>query len=809
MTMTNLQHSAIGFFVATVLWASVATVQAATWGGGSGDWDTDNWSLTGTDRWPGSAEYPAESIRINAVGNTVTVGNGDVIATSGTFYFDNGTLVVEGNGSLSFAKQRDWEDTATLIVRDTASVTNTGGVQSPDGKTIVLVGPDAGDNPSVKLTLTQLDITQSNGTFTGGGMAASTLNLNGGVFNKTGGVSADVTGNSSTLNVQGGTWNSDSSFMIDQQNANQDFLFTLSSGAVNISGDLIMDTRVGDVTQDRIVTISGGAFDVSGNLAFNKGNGNLANKDFAVVGSDATSITIGGIDASSAVINSAEFIFTPDAGGATPVTLDTTTGPDFSKFTLTLNNFSAAWGSPMSDIELFDIVGATAATPFLNLAEGASVTLNDGSTDHDFTLTYTGDDGNDIVLEAVTAGGPAAIELSADTIAEHATIGTAIGNLGMLNTNGTFTYSLPVYGDNAFFDLTGTDNSNLVTDAIFDYETDSTYDIRVVATKGADTVTNDVEITISNASDPAVALSSQDVDEDESVGTVVGTISTANPIGPYTYAYSFGGGTDDASFTIDGSNLKTAEVFDDSVKDSYAIKVVSTIQEAGVSGDGPGAGPFTNDFTVTVNNTDPAGVIQIDFGRDNQSPKIGFVSGGNWNTIHTDPHAEADAAVGDMYELKATNGPPSGITIGSWTGSFSSTSSNNQDGDSFTGTNFAAPGYDVLWAASAGASVGFTLSGFDAADTVAIRLAAAAGAGGDPNVADFMIAGSFGGDNLGDDFDVLANAQAASGAGTELTWHLIGSTSYTFVMDTATGNGGINGMIITVAPPRPTIFQFQ
>jgi len=207
-------------------------------------------------------------------------------------------------------------------------------------------------------------------------------------------------------------------------------------------------------------------------------------------------------------------------------------------------------------------------------------------------------------------------------------------------------------------------------------------------------------------------------------------------------------------------------------------------------------------------------VIRVDFGDDNQAPKVGFVDGGTWNTIVQsagDPNADAYVGQSPDYEMKDTNTNNTGITIGSYTGTWNSTSANNQDGQSFTGTDFgAAVGHDVLFAANAGDAVGFTLNGFNPGDTVSIRLAAAAGAGGDPNVADFTFAGSFGDSNLGDDFDVLANSAAASGAGVELTWTLSGSTSYAFVMDTDTGRGGINGMILTVTPaPRGLTFVIR
>ena len=612
-----------------------------------------------------------------------------------------------------------------------------------------------------------------------------------------GGTAGTVTATDLDALTTGGTWSLNgtrgANYTIeDDTGGDGDKAFRCDDASGGDGGSLDFAT----LTLDSPVSISGGnQLTVTLEIAARRTGGGKTHDIKLLDGTDTSAVSFSWWNSGEVRINGTD----PGAKVGPPLSVDPWDSTHARNYllTITFNGDGTLDGSfgprTFSGVSVLNSVTSIAK---LRLESGGSSTAAKGTH------------WNDIVLEAVIAGEPA-IELSADTVTEHTTIGAFIGSLSMLNTNGTFTYSLPNGAlDNALFALTGTDNSNLVTDAIFDYETDSAYDIRVVATKGTDTVTNDFEITIANALDPAVALSSQDVDEGEPIGTVVGSLSTTNPVGAYTYAYSFGGGADDGSFTIDGTDLRTAEIFDDSVKNSYAIKLVSTIQEGGVSGDGPGAGPFTNDFTISVNSTSPpSGVIQIDFGRDNQSPKIGFVSGGNWNTIHTGPHAEADAAVGDTYELRATNGPPSGITIGGWMGTFGSTSSNNQDGDSFTGTAFQDAGYDVLWAATAGDAVGFTLSGFGAGEIVSVRLAAAAGAGGNPNVADFTFAGSFGGSNQGDNFNVYANSQASSGAGTELTWTLFGSTSYAFVMDTDTGNGAINGMIITVTnPTQGTLF---
>lgn len=91
------------------------------------------------------------------------------------------------------------------------------------------------------------------------------------------------------------------------------------------------------------------------------------------------------------------------------------------------------------------------------------------------------------------------------------------------------------------------------------------------------------------------------VDENQPIGTTVGTISTANMTLPITF--SFNGGTDDASFSIDGTDLKTAEIFDEDVKSSYSIDVLATDSA------GP-ANTATNTFTITIDPvSEPGGAM--------------------------------------------------------------------------------------------------------------------------------------------------------------------------------------------------------
>lgn len=90
-----------------------------------------------------------------------------------------------------------------------------------------------------------------------------------------------------------------------------------------------------------------------------------------------------------------------------------------------------------------------------------------------------------------------------------------------------------------------------------------------------------------------ISLSNNTVDENQPVGTTVGTLSTTDPDGGDTFTYSFCGGADDGAFSITGSVLKTASVFDYETKTSYSICIRST-DSGGLS--------TTKIFTISVNN---------------------------------------------------------------------------------------------------------------------------------------------------------------------------------------------------------------
>lgn len=102
-----------------------------------------------------------------------------------------------------------------------------------------------------------------------------------------------------------------------------------------------------------------------------------------------------------------------------------------------------------------------------------------------------------------------------------------------------------------------------------------------------------------------ITLSKTSVPEDKPINTVVGTFSTTDPNPGDTHTYALVSGTgsaDNASFNVLGNQLRTSQVFDKDVKDTYTIRVRSTDQ---------GDLYFEKQFTITVTDTSTGGNIYL------------------------------------------------------------------------------------------------------------------------------------------------------------------------------------------------------
>jgi hypothetical protein len=186
-------------------------------------------------------------------------------------------------------------------------------------------------------------------------------------------------------------------------------------------------------------------------------------------------------------------------------------------------------------------------------------------------------------LEAM-ASAPTDINLSSSTIIENQPVSTLVGTLSSVDGDAgdSFTYSLvPGAGDtdNGSFSISG---DNLVTNATFDFETKSSYTVRIMSTDASSlTFEKAFAITIVNSNEAPtdISLSASAIPENQSSNTVVGTLSSSDPDAGDSFVYSLvsgTGSTDNASFNISGNNLRTSSSFNYESKSSYSIRIRTT-----------------------------------------------------------------------------------------------------------------------------------------------------------------------------------------------------------------------------------------
>ena len=182
---------------------------------------------------------------------------------------------------------------------------------------------------------------------------------------------------------------------------------------------------------------------------------------------------------------------------------------------------------------------------------------------------------------------------------ENLPAGTLVGMLSPVDPDAgnTFTYTL-VSGDgdsdNASFTI---DGDTLQTAASFNFETKSSYAIRVQAMdQDGLTVEKQFTITVTDGNDTPtdITLSATSIAENQASETTVGTFNTTDPDAGNTFTYTLvsgDGSADNASFTIDGDTLKTAASFNFETKSSYAIRV-QAMDQGGLT--------VEKQFTITV-----------------------------------------------------------------------------------------------------------------------------------------------------------------------------------------------------------------
>ncbi|HEX8013843.1 MAG TPA: cadherin repeat domain-containing protein, partial [Flavobacterium sp.] len=196
---------------------------------------------------------------------------------------------------------------------------------------------------------------------------------------------------------------------------------------------------------------------------------------------------------------------------------------------------------------------------------------------------------------------PTDIGLSATAINENVAAGTTVGVLSSVDIDlgNTFTYTLVAGAgstDNSAFTISG---ANLQIVASPDFETKSSYSIRLrTADQGGLSFEKTFTINVNNLNEAPtdLALSATAINENVAAGTTVGVLSSVDVDAANTFTYTLvagAGSTDNSAFTISGANLQIVASPDFETKSSYSIRL-RTADQGGLS--------FEKIFTINVNN---------------------------------------------------------------------------------------------------------------------------------------------------------------------------------------------------------------
>ncbi len=265
-----------------------------------------------------------------------------------------------------------------------------------------------------------------------------------------------------------------------------------------------------------------------------------------------------------------------------------------------------------------------------------------------YTITATNTGGSTTAtVTLIYNTAPTDVALSSTSVAENAASGTSVAILSATDADAgdTFTYTL-VSGtgstDNANFTISG---STLRTAAVFDFETKSSYTVRVRVTD-AGGLTFEKAFTISvtdvNEAPTNISASSSSVAENAASGTSVATLSATDADAGDTFTYTLvsgTGSTDNANFTISGSTLRTAAVFDFETKSSYSVRVRVT---------DAGGLTFEKVFTIGVTDVNDA---PTNINASASSVAENAASGTTVATLST-----TDADAGDTFTYTLVNG---------------------------------------------------------------------------------------------------------------------------------------------------------
>lgn len=271
---------------------------------------------------------------------------------------------------------------------------------------------------------------------------------------------------------------------------------------------------------------------------------------------------------------------------------------------------------------------------------------DNGGLTYDKLFTITVNDVNEA---------PTDITIDNTSIAENSPVGTPVGTFSTVDPEGgSFTYSL-VAGtgdtDNSSFVFEG---AQLKTNAIFDYETKNSFSIRVRSENGGELFVDKaftINVTNVNEAPTDIVLSNSSVNENAPTGTVIGTLTAADPDAGATLTFSEVNDLD-SKFAVAVNELRVDGALDFETKASHSV-TIRVSDNGGLS--------YDKQFTITVNDineTPPEITISAPMDPlvvNNSVNASAILSGGSFGNIST--------AIWNWGDEESNNGTINGASV--------------------------------------------------------------------------------------------------------------------------------------------------
>ncbi len=518
----------------------------------------DRIQISGTINNPPSIGSQTRSVAENTA-NTLTVGAvvsasdpdaGQTLSYAITAGNTNGAFAINSsNGQLTVANSAQLNFEATPSYSLTVQVTDNG-------------VPAASSSATVTVNVT--NVNEAPGAVTDANAATSTV--------------AENAANGTTVGITASATDPDASTTLTYSltdNAGGRFAISASTGVVTVANGALLNFE--SATSHSItVQASDGSLTSSQSFSIAVTNVNeapsISAQSRAVNENAANGTSVGAPIAAT------------DSDAGTTLSYSITAGNTGGAFSFSGNQLQVA-NSAALDFE---------TTPTFSL----TVQVSDGTLTNSATVTVNLND---------VAEGPTGIGLSPQSLPENQSINTAVGNLSTTGPGGGYAYSL-VSGagsaDNGSFAIVG---SQLRTAAVFNFEGQNNYDIRIRSTDNANAslfTEQTFTITVTNVNEAPGAVTDANgatntVAENAAIGTTVGvTTSATDPEGAaVTYALTDNaGGRFQINATTGVVTVANGTLLDFEAATSHSITVQAS----------DGALTSSQSFSIAVTNVNEA-----------------------------------------------------------------------------------------------------------------------------------------------------------------------------------------------------------